>query len=303
MVCIKPSIAMAALPGRRHTAIELAQKIEANGFSGIYASARGYNLEFSLSLAHSTSEIHFGTSIAPIYFRSPRSYAETVSYIHEVSGGRFRFGIGVSHEAVLKSMGLSGGKPLGDTRSFVEHLQAASDVGPLPPIVLAALRGRMIALAGEIADGLIFANGARSHMRSSFASLPEDKRDSDMFMRGCMTPTVVADDVDAARARAKQVVSHHLVLPAYRAYWREAGFVEDVDLIEAAIRQNDTASLSKTISDRFIADIAIFGTATQVRDQVDAWHDVGINNLILVPSSIAGNQFRAIEEVLAAFSR
>ena len=67
-------------------------------------------------------------------------------------------------------------KPLADIRAFVGRLRAHEGIGALPPVILATLRKGMIALAGEIADGMVFANGARSHMASSLAALPAGRR-------------------------------------------------------------------------------------------------------------------------------
>ena len=67
-------------------------------------------------------------------------------------------------------------------------------------MILATLRKRMIALAGEIADGMVFANGARSHMQTSLAALPADKRDDADFFIGNMIPTCISDDIEAAKA-------------------------------------------------------------------------------------------------------
>jgi hypothetical protein len=39
-----------------------------------------------------------------------------------------------------------------------------------------------------------------------------------------------------------------------------------------------------------------------VREGVEAWRDAGVRDLIVVPSSAAGNQITALEEVFAAFS-
>ena len=61
-------------------------------------------------------------------------------------------------------MGVTPGKPLGDIRAFVEKFRSYEGIGALPPIVLAALRKRMVALSAEIAQGVIFANASRSHM-------------------------------------------------------------------------------------------------------------------------------------------
>src|SRR4051794_22951445 len=116
------------------------------------------------ALALATERIPFATAIAPIYARAVEVFAHSAAYIHEVSGGGFRFGIGVAHAPSHIRMGVTPGKPLGDIRAFVEKFRSYEGLGTLPPIVLAALRKRMVALAGEIAEGLIFANGSRSHM-------------------------------------------------------------------------------------------------------------------------------------------
>ena len=108
------------------------------------------------ALAFATNEIIFGTSIMPIYFRQVPDYASTASFIHEVSNGRFRFGIGVSHAPALEARGLSAGKPLTDTRNFVKELRNVPRTGELPPILLATLRKKMISLSEEIAEGMVF---------------------------------------------------------------------------------------------------------------------------------------------------
>src|SRR5882672_4397177 len=121
----------------------------------------------STALALATERIVFGTAIAPIYARTVEDFAHSAAYIHEMSGGRFRFGIGVAHAPSHIRMGVTPGKPLGDIRNFVSRFKSYDAVGGLPPIILAALRKRMVALAAEIADGLIFANASRSHMAES----------------------------------------------------------------------------------------------------------------------------------------
>ena len=85
------------------------------------------------SLALATHEIPFGTSIANIYTRHPTDYAQTAALIHELSQGRFRFGIGISHGPTYDRLGLTVGKPLRDIRRFVHDLQAGvGQAGELP---------------------------------------------------------------------------------------------------------------------------------------------------------------------------
>ena len=296
-----PALSLAAVPGRRKATIELATEIEKRGFSGIYGPSLGDSLALCEALAFATNEITFGTSIMPIYFRQVVDYASTASFIHEVSGGRFRFGIGVSHAPALKSRGLDGGKPLTDTRNFVEQLRAVPRAGELPPIVLATLRKKMIALSEEIADGMVFANGARSHMAESLGGLSSSVRGDANFFIGDMIPTCINDDIEAAKAVNRKTLTSYATLPNYRNYWKEAGYVEEMEGIEKALEDGETDKIAHFLTDQWLADTTLFGTATQVRDGVEAWFDAGVKTPILVPSSANGGQMVAFEEMLAIY--
>ena len=157
----KPAVSLAAVAGRRQATLELAQRLEQEGFSGIYCPSFGDGMGLCEALALVTKEIPFGTSIANIYTRHAYDYALSATLIHELSGGRFRFGIGVSHAPAHSRLRVQVGKPLGDIRQFVEDLQTgAQRNGDLPPIVLATLRRKMVQLASEIAQGAVWANAA-----------------------------------------------------------------------------------------------------------------------------------------------
>ena len=295
-----PALSLAAVPGRRLATIALAQEIEKRGFSGIFGPSLGDSLALCQALAHATNEIEFGTSIMPIYFRQLVDFASTVSFIHEVSGGRFKFGIGVSHAPALKQRGLDGGKPLSDTREFVAQLKEVPRAGELPPIVLATLRTKMIALAEEIAGGMVFANGARSHMAQSLSVISESTRSSDFFI-GDMIPTCINDDIEAAMAINRRTLTSYAMLPNYRNYWKEAGYIDEMNGIEKALEAGDREKIPHFLTDRWLADTTLFGSASQVRDGLEAWFDAGIKTPILVPSSANGGQMIAFEELFSIF--
>ena len=296
-----PALSLAAVPGRRKATIELATEIELKGFSGIYGPSLGDSLALCEALAFATNEIHFGTSIMPIYFRQVADYAQTTSFIHEISDGRFKFGIGVSHAPALKQRGISGGKPLTDTRNFIEELRAVPRAGELPPIVLATLRKKMIALAEDVGQGMVFANGARSHMQESLSVVSDAAKQNDDFFIGDMIPTCISDDIEAAKAVNRKTLSSYAMLPNYRNYWAEAGYKEEMQGIEKAIEAKDYDQIPHFLTDKWLADTTLFGTATQVRDGVEAWFDAGIKTPILVPSSANGGQMVAFEEMFAIF--
>src|SRR5271170_6456968 len=297
-----PAISLVAVPGRRRQTLEIARDIERRGFSGIYMPSRYGNMAQCIGLALATEHIRFGTAIAPIYAQTTEEFAVGAAYIHEVSGGRFRFGIGVAHGPTHQRLGITVGKPLADSRAFVDKLKSFDGIGALPPIVLAALRKRMVALAAEIAEGVLFANASLSHMAASLAVVPAEKRTDPNFLVGNMLPVCITDDESAALALHRHHLVRYTMLPNYRNYWKEAGYVDEMTAIENAVaegRQNDIPSL---MSDRWLADATLFGPAAAVRDGVAAWRDAGVSTPILVPSSAAGNQLKAVEEIFAAFA-
>jgi alkanesulfonate monooxygenase SsuD/methylene tetrahydromethanopterin reductase-like flavin-dependent oxidoreductase (luciferase family) len=294
-----PAVSLAAVPGRRKTIIDLAQEIERRGFPGIYCPSLGDSLALCEAIAMVTSRIHFGTSITPIYTRNTADFAGTAGFIHEISGGRFRFGIGVSHAPAMSRLGIKQGKPLADMRQFVQDLKAVPRVGDLPPLVLATLRQKMIALAEEVGDGMVFANGARSHMQTSLSVLSDDARRNDDFFIGNMIPTCISDDEQAAMAVNRRTLTSYAFLPNYRNYWKEAGYEEEMSAVEQAIADKDLDRVPECLSDRWLADTTLFGSASKVREGIEAWFDAGIKTPIVVPSSAKGNQLAAMEEFFA----
>jgi alkanesulfonate monooxygenase SsuD/methylene tetrahydromethanopterin reductase-like flavin-dependent oxidoreductase (luciferase family) len=296
-----PAISLVAVPGRRRQTIEIARDIERRGYAGIYTPSMYGNMSQCEALAWNTERIPFGTAIAPLYARTVLDFAQSAAFMHEVSGGRFRLGIGVAHAPGHQRMGVTAGKPLGDTRAFVERLLAVEGVGEFPPIIIAALRQKMVALAGEISQGVVFANAARSHMATSLAALPADKRNDPGFFIGNMLPTCISDDAEAAKAVCRKNLIHYAFLPNYRNYWKEAGYVEEMTAIERAIEAGRRDDVPKYLTDRWLADVSLFGSAAQVRDGVEAWQAAGVSTPVIVPSSASGGQLKALEEIFATF--
>jgi alkanesulfonate monooxygenase SsuD/methylene tetrahydromethanopterin reductase-like flavin-dependent oxidoreductase (luciferase family) len=294
-----PAVSMAAMPGRRRATLEMAQRFEQAGWSGIYCPSLGDCVGLAEALALSTKSIPFGTSIANIYTRHPLDYAQTAALIHELSSGRFRFGIGVSHAPTHARLRIAPGKPLADMRQFVGDLRAgAAQWGELPPLTLATLRSRMTGLAGEIAQGAVWANAARCHLPASLAHLPEGARRDRGFFIGNMVPTCVDADRAAAAAVLRKVLAGYVRLPNYQNYWIEAGFAEEMQAIRGALASGRDADVSRFMSDRWLAEVTLSGSPAEVREGLEAWYAAGVRTLILVPSSTRGNQMVALQELL-----
>ncbi len=295
----KPAVSLAAVPGRRKATLEIAQRLEQEGFGGIYCPSFGDGLGLCEAIALQTREIPFGTTIANIYARHPRDYAQTAALIHELSRGRFRFGLGVSHGPTLERLNVKAGTPLEDMRRFVTALrEGASQAGALPPIVLATLRGKMVALAGEIAQGAVWANAARSHMAASLAHLPAAARQDPSFFIGNMIPTCIDADRAAAAAVNRRTLTGYVKLPNYQNYWMEAGFEEEMQAIRKALASGEEERVPGLMSERWLSQVTLYGSAKEVRDGIEAWQAAGVKTLIVVPSSARGNQMAALQELI-----
>ena len=177
---------------------------------------------------------------------------------------------------------------------------AAEHLGGLPPVVLATLRDKMVALSVEIAEGAVWANGSLSRMGHSLALVPDDRRDAGFWI-GNMIPTVIDDDLEAARARNRKTLQGYVALPNYRNYWIEAGYESEMHAAEAAIDAGDIDAVSAAMSDAWLDDCTLSGPASRVRDGVEAWFDAGVTPIV-VPSSTSGGQAKAVAELFDAFT-
>lgn len=297
-----PALSLAAVPGRRASTIELAADIEKRGFSGIYCPSFGDAMGLCLSIAHATSTIEFGTSIQPIYLQHPAALATSATYLNEIADGRFRLGVGVTHGPVIKRLGVETGKPLSDMREYVSTLRSAAEqMGELPDIVLATLRDKMVGLSVEVGDGAVWANASRTRMEHSLDLIPADRL-SNGFWIGNMIPTVIDDDIEAARARNRKTLQGYVALPNYRNYWIDAGYEDEMSAVTDALAARDKDAVVAAMSDAWLDDCTLSGPVGRVRDGVDAWLDAGVNAPILVPSSTSGGQAKAFAELFAAYA-
>lgn len=296
-----PALAMAAVPKRKRATLDIAVEIERRGYAGIYCASFGDAMGLSHSLAHVTERIPFGTSIVNIYMRHVTDYAASAAMIQEISGGRFRFGVGVSHGPMNRRVGIEAGKPLTDMSEFVTNLKAVPRVGELPPVVMAGLRKKMVAMAGELAEGVVFANASCSHMPESLSVLSDDQRDDKDFFIGNMIPTCISEDLEAAAAVNRKTLTMYLGLPNYRNYWKEAGYVEEMEAVESALETGQRERLPSLMTDAWLSDCSLYGPPSRVLEGLEAWYEAGMRTPILVPSSAVGNQMKAFEEMFSLF--
>jgi alkanesulfonate monooxygenase SsuD/methylene tetrahydromethanopterin reductase-like flavin-dependent oxidoreductase (luciferase family) len=300
----RPAVSMVAPAKKRHAILELARRAEELKFAGIACPSLGATMGLCVSLAHSTNEIKFWTSIQPIYYSHAIEMANTAAHIHEVSNGRFALGLGVSHGPVIDRLGATTATPLADIKNYLATMKAQERFsGDLPPIYLAALRNKMMQLASEISNGAIWANASRKSIATQIALLPDSKR-SNMFLAN-MIPTVISDDVEAARAIHRKTLVGYVTLPNYRNYWRACGYGEQIDAFEKILsesaKESRNTEIISAMDNEWLDDCTISGDVDTVRERLYGWSQIGVLP-IAVMSSTSGGQAQAISQLFDAFS-
>jgi len=291
-----PALSIVASPGKRRAILDLAREAERLGFPALACPSLGGALGLGVRLAHETRTIRFYTAIQGIYGNSVGEIGALASHTHELSGGRFALGLGVSHEPMVRRTGATMGPPLSDMRSFVDALRTnAKYGGELPPIYVAALRNRMLDLAGEIAAGALWANASFRHTSVQVERVSTERRINGFYLAN-MIPTVIDEDVEAAAAINRRTMTTYVRLPNYRNYWKAAGYVEEMERIEQALSDKRTDELAALMSDDWLADCTLFGSPRTVLEGFERWRSIGVEP-IAVMSSTNGGQVKAIGQL------
>lgn len=267
------------------------------------------------ALAAVAPQVRLGTAVAPIYHRSPASMAQTAATLDDLSGGRFRLGLGTGHRVTMSAWhGQQIGKPLEEMREYVSVIRAllAGDtvpdgsrwsstfafVGFTPrpdiPIYLAGLSAAMIRLAGQIADGIVLWACPASYVRD--VVVPEVRaarraagKDPLAFDIVAAVPASATDDAGPAEAGIRSELHRYFGLPFYRTMFLTAGYGEDVAAYDAAA--GDQARQLAAISGGFVDDLCAIGDAGSVTTALDRFRSAGATNVMI--TNIRGTDFSA----------
>jgi alkanesulfonate monooxygenase SsuD/methylene tetrahydromethanopterin reductase-like flavin-dependent oxidoreductase (luciferase family) len=135
-------------------------------------------------------------------------------------------------------------------------------------------------------------------MPASLGHLPAGLRKDPAFFIGNMVPTCIDTDRAAAAAVNRRTLTGYVKLPNYQNYWIEAGFEEEMLAIRKAIAAGEEEKIPSLMSDRWLSQVTLYGSASEVREGVEAWYAAGVTTLIIVPSSTKGGQMVALQELV-----
>jgi probable F420-dependent oxidoreductase len=246
-------------------------------------------------LAAETSEILLGTSIVGIWGHDAQTTRMAAMTLQEATAGRLVLGLGVSHQHLAEKLrGHTFERPLTRMREYLAAYRAAVYRGPMvegvgdPPILIAANRERMLALAATDADGAfpyLVTPERVAWMRGvldSAAALRDDRP-----LLAVSMPGVLEQDPQAARDTARAYLMPYLRTPAYQASWAEQGF--------------EPTDWEKPGSDRLVDGMVAHGDVEALRERIGHLVAAGADHVAVIPLASDGTTENI--DVLEALSR
>ena len=262
-------------------------------------------------LAVVTSRVRIGTSIVPVFARSPANLAMTALNMDRMTEGRFFLGLGTSGRLVVEDLhGETFAKPLTRMREYIDIIRKAARGERLDhegeffhtkrfqlrftpyrsdlPIYIAALSPPSLRLTGELADGWLPIFLAPSRMAAATAELEAGANAAGRALADVkISPQVsiyVTDDPGAARDRERPHIAFYIggMGVFYHAYMHRVGFGPDADRVRHVFQSRDRDGAAKLVTDEMVDAMTIIGNPTQCRDQLQAFFDAGVHEVRLV---------------------
>jgi 5,10-methylenetetrahydromethanopterin reductase len=309
--------------GLRYTmSVALGQQAETCGYDGVFTVEAGVNSDAvatAQAIALGTSRVTVGTGIANLYLRHPALLGAAAVAVDEFSGGRFILGIGVNNPRSLGTLGIAWRDPreaLRDTTDWLRTVfQGGTREGLLTPfraaehhipIHFAGVALETAELAGEIADGLMGYLASRDRVRQLIARAERGatragRTPADVVV-SLLIPTFLADDLAAARAAARQFLTHYMSVPLYQKMLRRSDFTTEVEAMTAAVEQGDRQGIQAALSDRLMDEICLIGPLARCQERLQALREVGLTSPILAPQPVQEDHVTAAQRVITAFA-
>jgi probable F420-dependent oxidoreductase len=312
-VMLGPDTAQYAGQGRAATTIDgiaaAACKAEALGFDGVTTPEAGHDPFLPLVIAaEHTKHIGLGTNVAIAFPRSPMVTAQIAWDLQQLSGGRFRLGLGTQvkghnerryaapwtappgprmREYVLCLKAMFESFQKGERPDFKgQHYQFTLmspffNPGPIEhshvPIHIAAVNRYMAQLAGELCDGL------RLHPIATFEFTQQvvrpaieggakkaGREPADIEMIGAPFLAIGRDEegIEAAKRALKQHIAFYASTPTYHSVLEFHGWMDAGRELHRLSREGRWKEMPLLVSDEMLHAWAIVGTRDELASKL-----------------------------------
>ncbi len=330
--------------------MELIHEAERLGFDSVWCSeAYGADAVSCLAwIGARTERIRIGSSILQIPARTPSMTAMTAMSLDQLTGGRFILGLGPSGPQVVEGWyGVPYGKPIARMREYVsiiravlareaplthqgEHYQipytgpGATGLGkPLKsilhgrsdlPIYTAAITPNGLALAGEIADGVLplMVDPERTDIIEPHVleGMRRAGRQPDLakFDIAPYVPVRMGEDLPQCRRPIKEWLALYIGGMGargknfYNDYARRLGYETEASTIQDLFLSGRKAEAAAAVPDALIDAVSLVGPAARVRDRLGAWKQAGLRGSVGTMILMMGgkDELRLVAETVAA---
>jgi len=274
---------------------ELYRRAEAAGYTDLWSGETNGPDGFSPLIlgAAWTEKVRLGTGVVGVMQRGRALLAQEAAAAADASGGRFALGIGASSDRIIEGWnGMPFEKPLSKMSETIDFLRTAlagerADGGfklerapeqPVP-IIVAALRGKMLRLAVEKGDGA-FTNflplDGLPKVAEQLAGAPEG---FELLCRFFCIP----GEREQIEPLARFMFSSYITVPVYENFYRWLGYGEKIDAMVEAWNAKDRQKAAGLAPWDLIEEMFIFGTPQQMRERLGAFVEGGITLPVITP--------------------
>jgi probable F420-dependent oxidoreductase len=286
------TLPLAGIPLSAHE--DLVKRAEAAGYTDLWSGETNGPDGFTpLALSAAwTDRMRLGTGVVGVFQRGPALLAQEASALADASGGRFALGIGSSSDRIVEGWnGIPFERPLSRVRETVEFLETAlagertatgfkleqkpaSEV----PIVLAALRGRMLQLAVERAAGA-FSNflplGGLPKVTAQLEGAPDG---FELLCRFFCLP----GERETVEPLARFMFSSYATVPVYANFFRWLGYGEKIQPMVEAWEAGDRQAAAAAAPWEVIEETFIFGQPDEMKERLAAFVEGGVTLPVLM---------------------
>ena len=272
----------------------LVRRIEDAGYDDVWsAEATEFDGFTPLAVAAVNSErLRLVSGIVNVFTRGPALLAQSAAALADLSEGRFVLGLGASSNVIVEQWnGIAFRRPLAKVEETVRYMRAvlggergpggfklASPPAQPVPIVLAALRNRMLRLAGEVADG-VFSNflplSAVERVAAEFDA-PEKELACRFFS--------IHGPEDEALAIAKRTFVAYATVPVYTEFFRWLGRGDELDPVVEAWSAGDRKRALELAPEALIRETFLLGPVEAQRERLAEFAAAGIDTAVLALS-------------------
>ena len=299
---------------------------EAAGYTDVWSEETAGHDGFTplAAAAGWTERMRLGTGVVNAFTRGPAVLAQQCVALQDLSRGRFCLGIGSSSNVIVERWnGIPFEKPRTRVRETVDFVRTAlsgeragsgrfklAKLPPEPvPIYIAALRERMLQMAGEIGDGA-FVNytplaalpRVMAEIRKGEEAGGKQPGSTDVLCRFFC----IQGDREQALGVARWMFAAYGTVPVYENFFRWLGYGDAIDPMVEAWRGGDRGRALELVPTDLVEDIFILGDADAQRARLERYVEGGITTpvLLMIPivppgTPVSSDTFVELVESLA----